>query len=73
MNDLYLLFDELAVDMNIVCLPWVLSLLTCLVPLNYLHLIYSGFISDSWNFFYKASLAIMIYHKEAMLQSCDAS
>jgi len=65
-NDLYLLLDELAVDINIVCLPWVLSLLTCLVPLDYLHLVYLGFIKDGWPFFYKASLAIIIYHKKAM-------
>jgi len=32
-NDLYELFNELGVDLNIVCLPWVLSLLTCVVPL----------------------------------------
>jgi hypothetical protein len=32
-NDLWGLFEEVGVDLNIVCLPWVLSLLTCMVPL----------------------------------------
>lgn len=32
-HDLYEMFEELVVDLNVVCLPWVLSLLTSLVPL----------------------------------------
>lgn len=57
------MFEELAVDLNIVCLPWVLSLLTSLVPLEYLHLVFLGFFEGGWPFFYRVCLAIMIYHK----------
>lgn len=55
------------VDLNVVCLPWVLSLLTCLVPLEHLHLIYTGFIQEGWSFFYRVCLGIIIYHKQHLL------
>jgi hypothetical protein len=55
------------VDLNIVCLPWVLSLLTCMVPLEQLHLIYDGFIREKWDFVYKVCLAIFIYHKDTLI------
>jgi hypothetical protein len=43
-RDLADLFSDLEVDLNVICLPWVLSLLTCVVPLEHLHMIYEGFI-----------------------------
>jgi hypothetical protein len=66
-HDLWALFEEVGVDLNIVLLPWVLSLLTCMVPLEQLHLVYDGFIKERWNFLYKACLAIFIYHKETLI------
>jgi hypothetical protein len=66
------MFEEIDLDLNIICLPWVLSLLTCVVPLEQLHLIYDGFIDDQWNFIYKVCLAIFIYHKDHLLHLADA-
>ena len=48
-------------------LPWFISLLACLVPLDSLHLIYSGFIADKWQFIYRVSLALLIYLKPQLL------
>ena len=39
-----------------------------LVPLNYLHFIYNGFIRDKWDFIYRIALAIFIYHKDELLE-----
>jgi hypothetical protein len=66
------MFEEVGVDLNIICLPWILSLLTCVVPLEHLHLIYDGFIEEQWNFVYKIGLAIFIYHKDHLLELGDA-
>jgi hypothetical protein len=38
-----------------------------------LHLIYTGFICEGWNFFYKVCLAIILYHKETLMEVGDAS
>ena len=47
-----------------VCLPWIISLLSSIVPLEHVHFIYAGFIKDKWNFIYKVSLSIFVYFKE---------
>jgi len=35
-------------------------------------LVYTGFIEGSWKFFYKTCLAIMIYHKDNLLELYDS-
>lgn len=57
---------ELGVDLKVICFPWMLSLMTVVVPLDSLHLVYEGFIKDGWNFIYRLGLAIFLYHKETL-------
>lgn len=54
------------------CLPWVLSLMTGIVKLDYSHLVYDGFIKEKWMFIYKLCLSIFIYFKEELKQKDDA-
>ena len=49
-----------------VVFPWVLSLLCVLVPLDYIHLVYVGFMREKWEFIYKVAVSVFVYHKEAL-------
>lgn len=71
MRDLAEVFSELEVDLNVVCLPWVLSLLSCVVPLDHLHLVYEGFIRERWQFVYRVVLSIFLYHKPTLMRLQD--
>ena len=57
--------------MDMLCLPWFISLLACLVPLESLHLIYAGFIVDKWQFIYRMALALLVYLKPQLLECED--
>jgi hypothetical protein len=61
------------IDLSMICLPWIISLLSSIVPLDQLHLVYYGFIRDRWNFIYRSSLSIFIYFKQAILDASDGS
>lgn len=52
--------------MRVVLFPWVLSLLCVVVPLDYLHLVYMGFVRQGWKFIYKTILSVFIYHKDKL-------
>lgn len=52
--------------MRVVLFPWVLSLLCVVVPLDYLRLIYVGFVRHGWKFIYKVILSVFIYHKDKL-------
>jgi hypothetical protein len=56
-----------------ICLPWVISLLTSIVPLEYSHLIFYGFIKERWNFIYRTCLSLFIYFKDSIKEAGDAS
>lgn len=59
--------------MHMICLPWILSLLTSIVPLDSLHLVYSGFIKEKWNFIYRVCLSIFVYFKDRIVHETDGS
>lgn len=63
---------ELSVDLRVICLPWVISLMTSVVPLEQLHLIYLGYIKNKWSFIYKVVLALLVYHKEVIKEMEDS-
>lgn len=56
-----------------ICLPWVLSLLTSIVPLDSIHLIYDGFIKEKWNFIYRVCLSIFVYFKDRIREATEGS
>jgi hypothetical protein len=71
LSDVYEILEEIGLDLQIICLPWILSLLTCIVPLEQLHLVYDGLIIEKWRFIYKVCLSIFIYHKEQIKEYKD--
>lgn len=64
--DLHRHLEKLEVELRLVIFPWILSLLSVLVPLEYMHLVYGGFMRDGWGFVYKVILAVFLYHKEGL-------
>lgn len=64
----------MGVQIDVVVFPWILSLLSSIVPLDYLHLIYIGFIQyDGWVFIYRMVVSLLVYHKEKLKQMNDSS
>jgi hypothetical protein len=49
--------------MRVILFPWVLSLLCVIVPLDYIHLVYMGFVRNGWQFIYKTVLSVFVYYK----------
>lgn len=58
--------------MRVILFSWILSLLCVVVPLDFLHLVYVGFVKENWKFIYKTVLAVFVYHKDK-LKSMDES
>lgn len=65
--DVYVHLGSLEIELHMICLPWILSLLTSIVPLDAIHLIYYGFIKGKWNFIYQVCLSIFAYFKDKIL------
>lgn len=61
--DLYEHLTELGVDFRVICFPWILSLMSVVVPLDSLHLVYEGYLKEGWSFIYRLGLAVFLYHK----------
>ena len=68
MQDLFQHLVGLGIDLKIVCFPWMISVMTVVVPLDSLHFIYNGFIKDGWSFIYRVALAIFLYHKDELME-----
>jgi hypothetical protein len=71
--DVYMVLGNLEIELHMICLPWVLSLLTSIVPLDSIHLIYEGFMKDKWNFIYRVCLSVFVYFKERIKEATEAS
>lgn len=71
--DVYMALGNLEIELHMICLPWVLSLLTSIVPLDSIHLIYEGFMKDKWNFIYRVCLSVFVYFKERIREATEAS
>ena len=64
--DLHRHLEELGVELKLIIFPWVLSLLSVLVPLEYIHLVYVGYMKEGWNFIYRVVLAVFLYNKDLL-------
>lgn len=71
--DVFMVLGNLEIDLHMICLPWILSLLTSIVPLDSIHLVYDGFMKEKWNFIYRVCLSIFVYFKERIREATEAS